>query len=127
MFKLSQTSIDRLQGVDDRIIKIIRLALEITKIDFGIPEHGGLRTEQEQKALCDRGLSECDGYINKSYHQTGKAFDMFAYVDGASWDRGYMTQVAAAILQAASMLGYKLEWGGHWKNFVDLPHFQLKD
>ena len=128
MFKLSKTSKERLQGVDPRIIEIIDLALTITKIDFGIPEFGGIRTAEEQKRLFDRGMStKCDGYENKSYHQTGKAFDIYAYVDGASWDRNYLTQVAAAILQAASMLKYSLEWGGHWKGFVDLPHFQLKD
>lgn len=128
MFKLSNTSKERLKGVDSRIFEIIDLTLDITKVDFGIPGSGGLRATEEQNKLYQDGVSKCDGYTDKSYHQTGKAFDVYAYVDGkATWDTLYLTQVAAAILQAASMLQYKLEWGGNWKGFVDMPHFQLKD
>jgi len=127
-FKLSSKSKERLTGVDARIIKIVDLALTITHIDFGVPYCGGLRTEADQKALFSNGTSKCDGVKNKSAHQSGLAFDIYAYVDGkASWDRYHLTQVAAAILQAASLLGYELEWGGLWRNFVDMPHFQLKD
>lgn len=125
-FKLSKTSKERLNGVDKRIIKIIDLALTITKVDFGIPGDGGLRTPERQKELFDKKVSKCDGYNNKSYHQTGKAFDIYAYVNGkASWDRNDLTYVAAAILQAAGMLNYKLEWGGLWKSWQDYPHFEL--
>ncbi len=128
MFKLSNTSKKRLDGVDHRIIEIVNLALKITKIDFGIPENGGLRTVKQQKFLFDKGLSKCDGTKNKSHHQSGRAFDVYAYVDGkASWSRGFLTQVAAAMLQAASVLGYKLEWGGHWVSWQDYPHFELKE
>lgn len=128
MYKLSSKSKERLEGVDERLIKVIDLALTITNIDFGIPGDGGLRTAERQKELFDKKVSKCDGYINKSYHQTGKAFDVYSYVNGkASWDRNHLTQVAAAILQSAGMLGYVVEWGGLFNGFVDMPHFQLKD
>ncbi len=128
MFKLSDRSKERLTGVDDKILKIVDLALTISQIDFGIPENGGLRSAIRQQELFDKKVSKCDGYKLISYHQTGKAFDVYAYVDGkASWDRGHLTHVAAAILQAADMLGYKLEWGGLWKSWQDYPHFQLID
>ncbi len=126
-FKLSKRSEERLEGVDERIIDIVDLALKITRVDFGIPEYGGTRTEEEQALLFSKGLSKCDGFKYKSMHQTGLAFDVYAYVGFASWDEKHLAQVAAAILQAASVLGYKLEWGGHWKSFVDMPHFQLID
>jgi len=126
MFKLSDRSKERLNGVDERIHEIIELALTLTKVDFGIPSDGGLRSKERQKELFDQKVSKCDGYKNRSYHQTGKAFDIYAYVNGkASWGSDDITNVAAAILQAASVLGYKLEWGGLWINFVDMPHFQL--
>jgi len=128
MFKLSNRSKERLTGVDPRLIKIVDLALTITSIDFGIPQYGGFRTQEQQQELFYKKVSKCDGCHNKSYHQSGKAFDVYAYTDGkASWDRYHLTQVAAAILQAASMLGYKLEWGGLFQSFCDMPHFQLKD
>ena len=126
MFKLSNRSQERLIGVDARISEIIKLALSISVIDFGIPEHGGLRDAGTQRLLFQKKLSKCDGIENKSSHQSGLAFDVYAYVDGgASWDRYHLTQVAAAILQASALLGYQVQWGGLFKNFVDMPHFQL--
>ena len=128
MYKLSSSSKKRLEGIDPRLISIINEALKISVIDFGIPCDGGLRTAERQKQLFDKKVSKCDGTINKSYHQTGKAFDVYAYVDGkASWDRYHLTQVAAAMLQAAAMLGYQLRWGGLFKSFVDMPHFEIRD
>ena len=128
MYKLSSSSKKNIQGIDTRSIEIINEALKITVIDFGIPSGGGLRTAEQQKVMFDKKVSKCDGTVNKSYHQTGKAFDVYAYVDGkASWDRYHLTQVAAAILQAAASLGYKLHWGGLFKSFVDMPHFEIRD
>lgn len=128
MFKLSKNSIKNIKGVDGKLIEIIELALAISRIDFGIPMYGGLRTEKQQHTLFAEGKSKADGRYRKSKHQSGEAFDVFAYVDGkATWDLLYMSQVACAILEAASHLGVKLKWGGHWKNFEDLPHFELEE
>jgi len=125
MFQLSKKSRGRLEGIDERLIEIIDLALTTSKVDFGIPEYGGLRTATEQYGLFQTGRSKKDGQEKKSYHQTGRAFDIYAYVDGkASWEEAHLSMVAAAILQAASTLGYKLKWGGLWK-WTDMPHFQL--
>ena len=66
--------------------------------------------------------------ITKSYHQTGKAVDVFGYVDGkASWDTLHLTTIATCLLQASAQLGHELQWGGLWKGWQDLPHFQIKD
>jgi len=55
------------------------------------------------------------------------ALDVYAYVDGAaSWRPQHLATVAAAMLQAANELGVRLEWGGLWRSFVDMPHFQIK-
>ena len=52
--------------------------------------------------------------------------DFYAYVDGkASWDEGHLALVATAFMQAAIKLGYKIQWGGLWKGFKDMPHIQL--
>ena len=128
MFKLGKRSRDRLVGVDPRLVEVVELALTISPIDFGIPEYGGYRTVKDQQKLFNAvpPLSKCDGVKNPSYHQTGRAFDIFAYVDGkASWDESHLTTCAAAIMQAASILGVSLEWGGFWTGFKDMPHFQL--
>lgn len=115
-----------MSGIDVRLIYIAERAIKITRVDFGIPEHGGLRTAEEQKALFDKGVSKADGYHNKSRHQSGKALDFYAYVDGkATWDVEYMAQIACAFYQSASELNHKIEWGGLWKGFPDSPHIQL--
>jgi len=125
MFKLGNKSKKNLYGVDADLWQVVELALTITKIDFGIPTDGGLRTAERQNELYKLKASKLDGYNKKSYHQTGKAFDVFAYVDGkASWQTKHLYHVATAILAAASQLGVALEWGGHWSSFVDMPHFQ---
>lgn len=126
-----------MNGINPKLIEISSLALKISKIDFGIPEHGGLRTGDEQHQLFLDGKSKADGAGKKSYHQTGDALDFYAYVNGrASWEEDHLTMVAAAYLQAASLLGYRLEWGGFWKSNKlingipygwDMAHIQLKD
>ena len=127
-FKLSERSKMNMTGVDPRLIKIAEMAIEITRIDFGIPSDGGLRTPERQNELFKAGKSKLDGINRKSEHQKGNALDFYAYVDGkASWEKEHLAQVAAAFLQSASILGYKLNWGGLWESFLDMPHVQLMD
>jgi|TARA_R110000803_G_scaffold206530_1_gene273853 peptidoglycan L-alanyl-D-glutamate endopeptidase CwlK len=128
MFKLGTNSINNLAGVDGRLIDIADLAITLSNIDFGIPSTGGLRTEAVQAKLFADGVSKADGVNNKSYHQSGKALDVYAYVDGkASWDKLHLALIAAAMLQASAQLGYELKWGGLWKSWQDMPHFEIKD
>ena len=128
MFKLGQNSLNNRAGVDHRLIEITDLAITLTHIDFGIPSTGGLRTTEDQAKLFTSGASKADGRTNKSYHQTGRAIDVYAYVDGAaSWDVYHLTHIATAMLQAAAQLGYKLKWGGLWSSWQDMPHFELME
>lgn len=127
-FMLSGKSRNNMAGIDSRLIRIAELAISITRVDFGIPTDGGLRTPEQQSMLFSRGASKLDGYNKKSKHQTGKALDFYAFVDGkASWDEKHLAMVAAAFLQAACMLGYKLQWGGLWATFKDMPHVELME
>tara|TARA_R110002126_G_scaffold103710_1_gene236822 strand:- start:2261 stop:2650 length:390 start_codon:yes stop_codon:yes gene_type:complete len=127
-FKLSNNSMDNLKGIDRRLIDIAELAITLTNIDFGIPSTGGLRTTEDQAKLYEAGVSQADGVNNKSYHQSGKALDVYAYVEGkASWDKLHLALVATAMLQASAQLGYELKWGGLWKSWQDMPHFELED
>ena len=127
-FQLGTNSINNLAGVDGRLIDIADLAIKLTNIDFGIPATGGLRTEEVQAKLFEDGFSKADGVSNKSYHQSGKALDVYAYVDGkASWDKLHLALIAAAMLQASAQLGHELKWGGLWKSWQDYPHFELRD
>ena len=133
MFKLGQNSLNNRAGVDHRLIEISDLAIQISNIDFGIPSSGGLRTVEDQAKLFTAGKSKADGRTHKSYHQTGRALDVYAYVNGkASWDKAHLALIAVAMLQAASQLGYRLESGVLWNKSGepygwDCPHFQLAE
>lgn len=139
MFKLSQKSKDNRIGTDPRLIEISDQAILITLVDFGHGPHAGIRTASEQHQLYLKGVSNADGYAKLSKHQDGKALDFYAYVDhGASWQHHHLAMVAAAHLQAATMLGYELNWGGLWKRINpkirngieygwDMAHIQLVD
>ena len=125
---LSASSLRRREGIDPRLIGIDNLAISITHIDFGHPEHAGLRDAQEQNELFLGGKSKADGYEKLSKHQSGLALDFYAYVDGhASWKEEHLALVAIAYFQAASILGYGIRWGGFFKSFKDYPHIELID
>lgn len=124
MHKLGAASKRNLQGVNTLLIAIIERGLQISPVDFGIPLTGGVRTTEQQLEMYEQGLSGLDGNIKKSKHQSGNAFDFFAYVDGThNYDPVNMSIVACAIFQAASELGIEVKWGGLWSN-PDMPHFE---
>jgi peptidoglycan L-alanyl-D-glutamate endopeptidase CwlK len=135
MFIFGSSSLRNRQGIDPRVIEISDLALGLSLIDFGIPKDGGLREAERQNELFKLKRSKCDGYKNISAHQKGLAIDIYAYIDGhASWDEDHLAMVACAMLQAASQLGYSLEWGGLWRppeiirgipRGWDMGHFEL--
>lgn len=136
MFKLSSASLRNLDGVDPELLEIPKLAIQITMVDFGYGPDSGLRTAERQNELFRDKRSQKDGYERRSAHQDGLAIDFYAYVNGAaSWEHHHLAMVAAAHLQAASMLGIRVEWGGLWMpknpeliNGIiygwDMPHIQ---
>lgn len=126
-FYLSDRSLRHMEGVDELLIRVAKRAIQITRVDFGIPESGGLRTAEQQHVLFLNGASKADGYNEKSFHQSGRALDFYAYVNGtASWDGGLLAQVACAFFQAAIDLNIRVEWGGLFRSIKDMPHIQLK-
>ncbi|BBJ66313.1 M15 family metallopeptidase [Enterobacter sp. 18A13] len=119
-FKFSQRSEDRLKGVHPDLVKVVRRALQLSHVDFGITE--GLRTPERQKQLVAEGKSQ----TLKSRHITGHAVDVFAYpTPSGSWDMKYYRQIADAFKAASAELNIPIEWGGDWNTLKDGPHFQL--
>lgn len=119
-FKFSQRSENNLKGVNPDLVKIVRRALQLSPVDFGITE--GLRTVERQRQLVAAGKSQ----TMNSRHITGHAVDVFAYPTSAgSWEWKYYEQIATAFKQAAKELNIPVEWGGDWKTLKDGPHFQL--
>lgn len=150
-FKLSQRSLDRLMGVDERLVEITKKAIELTPIDFGVT--CGLRDIETQKKLVAAGKSQ----TMKSKHIDGLAVDVVCYVAGeVCWESNVYDDVADAFKKAAQDLGVQgLRWGAAWhipciceypgtmenammeyidlrrsqgrRPFIDAPHFELND
>ncbi|MBT6472544.1 MAG: M15 family metallopeptidase [Candidatus Marinimicrobia bacterium] len=120
-FKLSRRSKKKLIGVDEGLQSVVKRAIEITEIDFGVTE--GVRSLERQQKLFDRGASK----TMRSRHLTGMAVDLVAYIGTeVRWDWPLYHKLADAMKVAASELGVEIECGADWKNFPDGPHFQIK-
>lgn len=129
MFYLSKRSLNNLEGVHPLLVKVVKRAIEITRVDFGVIE--GLRTverqrtllaEKKSKTMRSKHLKQPDGY--------GHAVDLFP----GSWtDDAKFCAVHDAMQQAAEQYGVKLRWGGDFNgdghtvgtDNWDSPHFEL--
>jgi hypothetical protein len=119
-FKLSKRSLDRLNGVDDDLVAVVKRAIELTEVDFGVTE--GIRTLDRQRVLFNEGKSK----TMNSKHLIGRAVDVVAFVDGkVSWDKEYYVTISKAFKQAAKELEVSIRWGGDFKSFFDGPHYEL--
>jgi peptidoglycan LD-endopeptidase CwlK len=108
-FKLSQRSLDRLDGVKPQLADVVRRAIELTKVDFGVTE--GLRTEERQKELVAKGASQ----TMKSKHLTGDAVDLVAYLGSqVQWEISLYDEIADAMRTAAVEEGCPIRWGCAW-------------
>lgn len=121
MFKLGKQSLDKLQGVKKPLVDVVKRAIELSEVDFGVSE--GVRTLERQKALYEAKKS----LTMNSRHLTGDAVDVFAWINGyVDWNFHYYEDIAKAMFKAAEELDVEIEWGGNWKTFKDGVHFQLK-
>ncbi|MGA1024484.1 MAG: M15 family metallopeptidase [Aquiluna sp.] len=120
MYKLGPRSVQRLKGVHEDLVKVVKRAIEITTVDFTVLE--GLRSPERQKTLMEAGASQT---LN-SRHITGHAVDLGAWVDDqVDWSWPLYNQIAAAMKEAAKEAGVAIVWGGDWRTFKDGPHFEL--
>lgn len=118
--------------------KIVELKSACTAqgIKIGISEC--LRTVAEQDALYAKGrttpgsiVTNCKGSTYSSMHQWGVAADFYLIMDvdgdGETADDAFnnSTNLFERVGKIAESV--RLEWGGSWLSFKDLPHIQLKD
>ena len=147
-FVLSERSLSRLEGVNDRLSKVVKSAIDYTKIDFGVT--CGLRTVEEQKELVESGASQ----TMNSKHLDGNAVDLVAYIGPKiCWELNVYDDVAEAIKTAAMEHDLSIRWGAAWhvedirewngtmeelmmayvdlrrrqgkRPFIDAPHFEV--
>lgn len=147
-YKLSKRSLARLEGVDERMTRVVKTAITFSTVDFGVIQ--GLRTIEEQRELVAKGASQ----TMKSKHLDGLAVDLMAYVGSrGSWELSLYDNIADAMKLAAIEEDVAIRWGAAWQipdirewdgtmqdamdNYIDLrrsqgrrpfidgPHFEL--
>jgi len=152
-FRLSQRSMDKLEGVHPAMTGVVERAIQLTDIDFGVTQ--GVRTLDEQKANVAAGRSQTraskhllqdDGFSH--------AVDVVAYVGpDVSWELNVYDDICDAFKEAAKEVGCSIKWGAAWSEgdirtyegssedammayvdlrrsqgrrpFIDAPHFEL--
>ena len=147
-FRLSKRSAGRLEGVNDDLVAVVKRAIELTKVDFGVTE--GLRSVETQRKYVAAGKSQ----TMKSKHLDGRAVDLVAYIGSSvSWELNLYDDIANAMRVAAIELDVAIKWGAAWsvgdirdfdgsmaeamneyidlrrsqgrRPFIDGPHFEL--
>jgi|TARA_B110000503_G_C7051875_1_gene372698 peptidoglycan L-alanyl-D-glutamate endopeptidase CwlK len=147
-FKLSSRSEGRLEGINPQLIEVVKTAITLTKVDFGVT--CGMRTVEEQEKLVASGASQ----TMKSKHLEGRAVDLVAYIGpNVTWALNKYDELADAMAAAAKQKGVALKWGAAWtvgniadwdgsmedamnayvdvrrsqgrRPFIDAPHFEM--
>jgi len=148
MFKLSERSLGNLEGIDERLVEIVKFAITVTCVDFGVIE--GVRSVERQRELVARGASK----TMNSKHIRGQAVDLMAYIGSrASWELNLYDNIADSMRLGAIEVDVPIRWGGAWnvrdlrewdgsmqdamdhyvdtrrgqgrRPFIDGPHFEL--
>ena len=132
-FTLSARSLAKLEGVDERLVAVVKRAIQITSEDFAVIE--GLRSPERQAELYAQGRTKPGQIVTwtmDSPHLHGKAVDLVPYP--VDWnDLKRFDAVAHAMFTAAKELDTPIRWGADWdidgkpreKGESDSPHFEL--
>ena len=113
-FSLSSRSLGKLDGVHPDLVAVVKRAIELTDVDFGVTY--GVRTLEEQQELYNSGRSQTmkskhliqeDGYSH--------AVDLVAYFgSNVSWELNVYDNICDAMAQAAEELEVPTKWGAAW-------------
>ena len=114
---LVKKGIEKFEGVDPALVKIITQAAEKSPDKIQITE--GLRTLARQIELKEAGKSK----TLKSKHITGKAVDVMINEDFQNFN--LYTRFATIVKREALENGVTVIWGGDWPKFRDGVHFEL--
>ena len=153
-FKLSQRSFQKLVDVHPDMVAVVKHAITVTKIDFGVTY--GVRTVEEQEKLVAAGRSQTMKSKHLIQEDTGfsHAVDLMAYVNGSPcWELNVYDDICDAMAEGAYEHAVSVKWGAAWSEgdirtypgtaedamnkyidlrrsqgrrpFIDGPHFEL--
>lgn len=137
MDKVSQDRIEKLHpSVRDEVKKIIAECDSALNGRAKIRVTQGLRTFAEQEKLYNQGRTSpgkkvTNAKAGQSIHNYGLAVDICLIIDGkdVSWDtaKDWDNDGVADWYECVKIFAkYGWDWGGNWKTFKDLPHFEKK-
>ena len=97
----------RLEGVDVRLVEVVKYAITVTRIDFGVIE--GVRTPEKQLEYYEKGASQI---AVGGTHVEGRAVDLMAYIGSrGSWELNLYDDIADAMKLAAIEINVPIRWG----------------
>jgi len=109
-YRFSARSAKNLAGVHPELVAVMALALAESELDFTITE--GLRTQERQRELVNKGASQ----TMNSRHLTGHAVDVAVLVNGeVRWDWPLYERLSATVKDVADRLNIPITWGGGWR------------
>lgn len=137
MDKVTQERIEKLHpSVRDEVKKIIAECDSALNGRAKIRITQGLRTFAEQEKLYNQGRTSpgkkvTNAKAGQSIHNYGLAVDICLIIDGkdVSWDtaKDWDNDGVADWYECVKIFAkYGWDWGGNWKTFKDLPHFEKK-
>ena len=122
-YKYSETSKLKLYTARDELVELFEEALSLGIMDITIVY--GHRSAIQQNDLYEQGKSQLQ--YPDSYHNAypSNAIDAVPYPEG--WkDINKLHKLNGIIQTLASQKGYHVTWGGDWKSFPDLAHWQYE-
>lgn len=149
-FAFGKRSLDKLKGVDPRLVVLMKESIKYSPVDFAIDY--GVRDVAIQQRLYSYGrtvvnpdtgpikgnkfgmqVTTRDGVVRKSNHQVksngySAAVDIYPYYDGSMHtnDDKSLKIIIPHIKAKAKELGIACNFGIDWKNPYDPGHIELK-
>lgn len=133
---LTPRDLQRLTGVHPDLVRVVKRAAEMGGVTFMVLE--GVRTIEKQREYFNAGKSETMNSRHLPKAAAGQprpvshAVDLAPMIDldgdgdlDVSWNPKDFRPIAVAMKAASLKIGVPIAWGGDWKSFVDMPHFEL--
>ena len=113
----------RLATCDPLLKEVLNEA--INHFDFSVI--WGHRGRYHQNRVYREGYSKVQWPNSRHNSMPSRAVDIIPYPGGFSNDDEVFYKMATYIFRAANKTGTHISWGGHWKSFSDLAHFELSN
>lgn len=101
------------------LLDMCRLVIRATELGFTVSARELGRTVEQQKMYVQQGRSK----TLQSNHLRNCAVDLYFMRDGALV---YDVEVLRPLGDYWRSLSPKNDWGGFWKSFKDVPHFERR-